>query len=158
MKMNALVDKRCIRALYEASRAGVEVQLNIRGICCLVPGVEGISDNIAVTSVVGRFLEHSRIFAFERGDEQLVLIGSADLMPRNLDTRVELVAPVEDAVLRDDLLDALDRCFADTTNAWDLLGPRAWVRREPGDEPRSAHRELMLGHASRARDLPAADD
>ena len=160
MKMNSLVDKRCIRALYEASRAGVPVELNIRGICCLVPGIEGVSDNITVTSVVGRFLEHSRIFAFDRGDEQRVLIGSADLMPRNLDTRVELVAPVKDAVLRDDLLDALDRCFADTANAWDLHGCRDWRRRENDPahpEPRNAHRELMLGHAARARE-PQVDD
>src|SRR4029450_5952414 len=100
MKMNSLVDRRCIRALYRASQAGVPVDLNIRGISCLVPGVEGVSENIKVVSVVGRFLEHSRIYAFERGDEQVVLIGSADLMPRNLDTRVELVTPVEDPVLR----------------------------------------------------------
>ena len=94
MKMNSLVDKRCIRALYRASQAGVRVQLNIRGICCLRPGVPGVSENIEVVSVVGRFLEHSRIYAFERDGEQTIYIGSADLMPRNLDTRVELMAPV----------------------------------------------------------------
>ena len=112
MKMNSLVDRRCIRALYRASQAGVEVQLNVRGICCLRPGVEGISENITVTSVLGRFLEHSRIYSFERDGEKRVLIGSADLMPRNLDTRVELIAPVEDRAARDDLLDTLDRSLA----------------------------------------------
>jgi polyphosphate kinase len=152
MKMNALVDKRCIRALYEASRAGVRVDLNVRGICCLVPGLPGVSENIRVVSVVGRFLEHARILAFERGDETRVLIGSADLMPRNLDTRVELVAQVDDPVLRDDLLDTLERCLADDVNAWELQADGTWERRRPpeGAEPRSVHRELMLGHAARA--------
>lgn len=151
LKMNSLVDRLCIRALYRASQAGVRVELNIRGICCLRPGVEGLSENVRVVSVVGRFLEHSRIFAFERGDEQHVLIGSADLMPRNLDTRVELVAPVEDARLRDDLLDTLERCFADDTHAWELHRDGTWTRRTPvGPEPRDVQRELMLGHAARA--------
>jgi polyphosphate kinase len=151
MKMNSLVDRRCIRALYRASQAGVPVELNIRGICCLRPGLEGVSENIRVVSVVGRFLEHSRVFAFERDDEQRVLIGSADLMPRNLDTRVELVAGVDDPRLRDDLLDTLDRCLADDSNAWDLGPDGTWTRRGPqGPEPRSVQRELMLGHAARA--------
>jgi polyphosphate kinase len=151
LKMNSLVDRACIRALYRASRAGVPVDLNIRGICCLVPGVEGVSETIRVTSIVGRFLEHSRVFAFERGDEQKVLIGSADLMPRNLDTRVELVAPVEDPVLRDDLFDTLERAFADDTSSWDLQSDGTWVRNTPrGPVPRSLQRELMLGHAARA--------
>jgi polyphosphate kinase len=149
--MNSLVDRRCIRALYEASQAGVQVDLNLRGICCLRPGVPGVSENIRVVSIVGRFLEHSRIYAFERGDARTIYIGSADLMPRNLDTRVELLAPVRDEALRDDLLDTLERCFADNTNAWELGRDGAWTRRTPeGPEPRSVQRELMMGHAARA--------
>jgi polyphosphate kinase len=153
MKMNSLVDRRCIRALYEASQAGVQVDLNIRGICCLVPGLPGVSENIRVTSIVGRFLEHSRIYAFERNGDTRVWIGSADLMPRNLDTRVELVAPVDDEILRDDLLDTLERCFADDTNSWELDSEGIWTRvqADPSEpESRSVHAELMLGHAARA--------
>ncbi len=150
MKMNSLVDQRCIRALYRASQAGIPVDLNIRGISCLVPGIPGVSENIRVVSIVGRFLEHSRVFAFDRGAEQRVLIGSADLMPRNLDNRVELLAPVEDAALRDDLLDALDRCFADNSYAWELHQDCDWVRRVPVGERRSAQQELMARHAARA--------
>jgi polyphosphate kinase len=160
MKMNALVDRACIKALYRASQAGVPVDLNLRGICCLVPGVEGVSDNIRVVSIVGRFLEHSRVFAFHRGDEQLVFIGSADLMPRNLDTRVELVAPVEDPMLRDDLLDTLERGFADDTHSWELQSDGTWERRRPqGAEPRDLQRELMLRHQARAAERePAGAD
>ena len=151
MKLNSLVDRRCIRALYRASQAGVPVDLNIRGICCLVPGVPGVSENISVNSVVGRYLEHSRIFAFERDGETKVYIGSADLMPRNLDTRVELVTPVDDPSLRDDLLDTLERSLADDTNSWDLGADGIWRRRtQQGHEPRSVQRELMLGHQARA--------
>ena len=154
MKMNALVDGECIRALYRASQAGVRIDLNVRGICCLKPGVEGVSENIHVNSIVGRLLEHSRIFAFERnGDDPVVYIGSADLMPRNLDTRVELDTPVEDPSLRDDLLDTLERSFADDSNAWDLQTDGSWHRRTPqGPEPRSVQRELMLGHGARDAD------
>jgi polyphosphate kinase len=151
LKMNSLVDRRCIRALYQASQAGVQIDLNIRGICCLVPGVPGVSETIKVNSVVGRFLEHSRIFAFQRDNETKVYIGSADLMPRNLDTRVELVTPVDDPSLREDLLDTLERSLADDGNSWDLGSDNVWRRRTPqGPEPRSVQRELMLGHQARA--------
>jgi polyphosphate kinase len=151
MKMNSLVDRECIQALYRASQAGVPVELNIRGISCLRPGVPGVSDNIRVTSVVGRFLEHSRIYEFRRNGDVTTYIGSADLMPRNLDTRVELLAPVLDEGLRGDLVDTLDRCFADNVNAWELDAEGAWTRRSAGDdEPRSVHRELMAAHAAEA--------
>jgi polyphosphate kinase len=151
-KLNSLVDGSCIRALYRASQAGVRVELNVRGICCLRPGIKGISENIRVVSIVGRFLEHSRIYSFDSvGEEPIVYIGSADLMPRNLDTRVELLAPVEDPGLRDDLLDVLDRCFADETNAWDLDAEGDWRRTGPrGPNARSVQRELMQGHAGAA--------
>ena len=105
MKMNSLLDPRCIRALYRASQAGVRVELNVRGICALRPGVQGISENIRVVSVVGRFLEHSRIYSFERPDENPIYIGSADLMPRNLYNRVELVTPVDDPSNKEQLND-----------------------------------------------------
>ena len=120
MKMNALVDGRCIRALYEASQAGVQVDLNVRGICCLRPGIPGVSENIRVVSIVGRLLEHSRVYAFERDGEHTIYIGSADLMPRNLDHRVELATPIESPALRAELLDALERAFADNQSSWEL--------------------------------------
>jgi len=150
MKMNALVDRRCIRALYRAAQAGVPIALNIRGICCLRPGVEGVSEGIRVVSVLGRFLEHSRIYAFQRGDEVSVWTGSADLMPRNLDTRVELMVPIRDPAVRDDMLDTLERSLADDVGAWELEHDGSWRRRETGPEPRSVQRELMVKHAVRA--------
>jgi polyphosphate kinase len=155
LKMNSLVDRACIQALYRASQAGVPVDINVRGICCLRPGVPGVSENIRVVSIVGRFLEHSRILAFEREDDCVVYIGSADLMPRNLDTRVELMAPVLEDSLRGDLLDTLDRCFADNQNAWELGEDGAWTRRTASGEPRSVQRELTAGHAARAAEAAA---
>jgi polyphosphate kinase len=141
MKMNALVDRRCIEALYRASMAGVPIDLNVRGICCLLPGIPAVSETINVVSVVGRFLEHSRIYSFQFGGERSYYIGSADLMPRNLDTRVELLTPVEAPELRAELEDTLERCFADDTNAWTLDSEGRWQRRT-GRE-RSVHREMM---------------
>ncbi len=151
MKMNSLVDGRCIRALYAASRAGVQVRLNVRGICCLRPGVPGLSENIRVVSVVGRLLEHSRVYAFERGGEHTIYIASADLMPRNLDHRVELAVPIESAELRAELLDTLERAFADNQSSWDLDGEGSWRRRSPapGEEPRNLQLELAECYAAR---------
>jgi polyphosphate kinase len=142
------VDARCIRALYEASQAGVRVDLNMRGICCLRPGVPGVSENIRVVSVVGRFLEHSRLYGFWRGAERQYWMGSADLMPRNLDTRVELLAPIEDAGLRAEVEDTLERCLADDTFAWELGPEDAWERRT--GRTRAVHGELMERAAARA--------
>ncbi len=157
LKMNSLVDAACIRALYEASRAGVRVDLNVRGICCLRPGVPGVSENIRVVSIVGRFLEHSRVYAFERGEETRVLMGSADLMPRNLESRVELVTPVEDPALRADLLDVLERCFADNVNAWQLDAEGNWTRLLPENgQRRSVQEEMRERHAGRAAEHLAA--
>jgi polyphosphate kinase len=152
MKMNALVDGRCIRALYRASQAGVQVDLNVRGICCLRPGLPGISENIRVVSIVGRLLEHSRIYAFQRGEEQTIYIASADLMPRNLDHRVELAVPIESPELQAELMDTLERAFADNQNSWELDREGVWQRRSPGpgEEPRSLQLELIELHARRA--------
>jgi polyphosphate kinase len=141
MKMNSLVDRACIEALYRASQAGVPIALNVRGICCLRPGVPGVSETINVVSVVGRFLEHSRIYAFHRGSESRYYIGSADLMPRNLDTRVELLAPIDNPELRAELDDTLERCLADNTFSWTLQSDGGWERRQGGT--RSVHQELM---------------
>ena len=154
MKMNSLVDQRCIEALYKASMAGVRIDLNVRGISCLRPGVEGVSDNIRVVSVVGQFLEHSRIYSFHRGDEHVYWIGSADLMPRNLDNRVELLAPVESEPLQAELEDTFERCFADDTFAWELQSDWSWKRRT--ERRRSVHAELRERALERAvpSDLP----
>ena len=157
LKMNSLLDAPCIRALYRASQAGVEVDLNVRGICALRPQVPGVSENIRVTSIVGRFLEHSRIFSFERPDERTIYIGSADLMPRNLYSRVELLAPVTDAELKDELTDVLDRAFADNTSSWELNGDGVWERVVPdGSEPRNLQREMMNLHAARSETAASA--
>jgi len=154
MKMNALVDARCIEALYRASQAGVPVDLNVRGICCLIPGIPGVSENIRVVSVVGRFLEHSRIYAFHRGDEHRYFIGSADLMPRNLDTRVELLAPVENEELQAELEDTLERCLADDTFAWVLGSDGGWTRRT--GRTRSVHKELVDKALAQVASMAAA--
>ncbi len=156
MKMNSLVDGRCIRALYRASQAGVQVDLNVRGICCLRPGVAGVSENIRVVSIVGRLLEHSRIYAFHRDGEDTIYIASADLMPRNLDHRVELAVPIVSPELRAELLDTLERAFEDNQNSWELDGDGAWARRaaRPGEQPRNMQLELAELYSARAGESP----
>ncbi|MEO1086514.1 MAG: RNA degradosome polyphosphate kinase, partial [Acidobacteriota bacterium] len=150
IKVNSLVDKACIKALYEASRAGVKVDVQVRGICCLRPGVEGVSDNITITSLVGRFLEHPRIFYFRNGggDGEEILAGSADLMPRNLDGRVEVLFPIEDPAIRTALRDdVLLTHLRDTRGAWRLMPDGSYERIEPaeGEEPLDTQ-ALMLDH------------
>jgi polyphosphate kinase len=130
--MNALEDKDCIEALYRASQAGVRIDLQVRGFCCLRPGIPGVSDNITVTSVVGRFLEHARIYYFHNGGNEEILTGSADMMPRNLDRRVELLFPIKDPGIR---IAIRDRILAvhlmDTTKARRMLPDGRYVRVDP---------------------------
>ncbi|MDH5739922.1 MAG: polyphosphate kinase 1, partial [Nitrospira sp.] len=128
-KMNALVDTQCIEALYHASQAGVRIDLQVRGMCCLRPGLPGISETITVTSVVGRFLEHARIYYFRHGGENEVLIGSADLMPRNLDHRVEILVPVQHPRWREIIInDILTVGLRDNVQARRLLADGTYER------------------------------
>ncbi|WP_448573418.1 polyphosphate kinase 1 [Trichothermofontia sp.] len=130
-KMNALVDPQIIAALYRASQAGVKIDLIVRGICCLRPGVEGVSEHIRVISIVGRFLEHSRIFYFHNRGQEAVYIGSADWMPRNLNRRVEAVTPIADPALSKDLQEILGIMLADNCQAWELQPDGSYFRRQP---------------------------
>jgi polyphosphate kinase len=147
-KMNHLVDKTCIQALYRASQAGVKVDLQVRGTCCLRPGVPGVSDNITVTSVVGRFLEHPRIYYFRNGDREEMLLGSADLMPRNLDRRVEQLFPMEDPDLRESLYEhILSVHLKDNMQARRLLPNGRYERVYPQDgEPELNSQLWMVEH------------
>ena len=131
-KTNSLTDPRIIQQLYEASQAGVKIDLIVRSICCLRPGVEGVSENIRVVSLVGRFLEHARIFAFG-ADEETIYLGSADLMQRNLDRRVETAFPLRDSRHREKVRRLLDLQLADTANGWELKTDGGFERRRPGD-------------------------
>lgn len=144
-KMNALVDPQMIRTLYEASRAGVKIDLIVRGICCLRPGIKGISNNINVISIVGRFLEHSRIFYFHNGGEEKIYIGSADWMTRNLSRRVEAITPIEEPSIMQDLQEILGIMLADNRQAWELQSDGSYVQRRPGENcpEQSAHKIFM---------------
>ncbi|NLF00574.1 MAG: polyphosphate kinase 1 [Anaerolineales bacterium] len=147
-KMNSLVDPACIQALYRASQAGVKVDLQVRGICCLRPDVPGVSDTISVTSVVGRFLEHARIFYFRNGGAEEVLLGSADLMPRNLDRRVECLYPVDDPQLRESIVShILSVHLKDNMQARRLRPDGAYERIQPGEnEPEIDSQLWMVEH------------
>ncbi|MGH2524373.1 MAG: RNA degradosome polyphosphate kinase, partial [Anaerolineales bacterium] len=134
-KINALVDRHMIKLLYQASQAGVRVDLLVRGVCCLRPGVPGVSESIRVTSIVGRFLEHSRIYYFRNGGAEEIYLGSADLMTRNLDRRVETLFPVENARLIRHLRDeVLATYLADNVKASDLQTDGTYLRRKPEPE------------------------
>lgn len=143
-KMNALVDPEIIGALYRASQAGVEVALIVRGICCLVPGLKGVSDHIRVISIIGRFLEHSRLSYFANGGNPEYYISSADWMPRNFDRRVEVMTPIEDPSLHKGLETVLATCLADNRQAWELGSDGQYRRRSPNGEPVRATQQILM--------------
>jgi polyphosphate kinase len=145
IKVNGLTDTEMIDELYAASEAGARIDLLVRGVCSLRPGVPGLSDGIRVRSVLGRFLEHSRLFHFEAGDRNRFYLGSSDLMPRNLDHRVEVVAPIEDIGAQSELAATIDTLLSDTASSWELDHKGVWHRIRPKkeDRPRSAQAVLM---------------
>lgn len=143
-KLNALVDEEIIRALYDASAAGVKICLNVRGTCCLRPGVKGVSDNIDVVSIVDRFLEHSRIYYFRNGGDEEVYLASADWMPRNLDRRVELLFPVEPADCRAKVLQALDTLLRDNVKARVLQPDGKYKRRRAAKGEESIRAQVRI--------------
>ncbi len=144
-KINALTDPKIIEELYLASQAGVKIELVIRGICCLKPGLEGISKNIRVVSLVGRFLEHARVYAFGEGEEEEIYLGSADLMQRNMDRRVEQLFPLREERHREKVRRLLDLQLADTANAWELSPDGSFERLHPkaGEEPLDSQALLL---------------
>ncbi len=152
VKMNALVDPTLIIELYKASQVGVEIDLIIRGICCLRPGIPGVSENIRVISIIGRFLEHSRVFHFHNGGSDRYYIGSADWMPRNLDRRVEALVPIEDPALQTELSYILETCLQDNRQAWEMQSDGTYLERQPkkGEPKRSTHKILMAQALSQA--------
>jgi polyphosphate kinase len=134
-KMNACVDVDVVEALYRASQAGVQIKLLVRGICCLKPGVIGVSDNIEVRAIVDRFLEHTRVFTFSNGGKLDVYMSSADWMPRNFHRRVEVMAPIEDANIKQRLIELLDLQLTDNVKAWRLLSTGKYERVPAGIPP-----------------------
>jgi polyphosphate kinase len=146
-KMNALVDADIIEHLYNASQAGVEIDLIVRGICCLRPGIKDVSDRISVISIVGRFLEHSRIFYFANNGDEELYFGSADWMPRNFDRRVEVITPIEDRSLHSRVCALLETCLADNRLSWDLHSNGTYVQRKPGSRPVISAHERFLANS-----------
>lgn len=147
-KMNSLVDPQIIATLYEASGAGVEIDLIIRGICCLRPGIKNISENIRVISIIGRFLEHSRIYYFHNNGQEEIYIGSADWMRRNLDRRVEVITPIKDPDIAKDLQEILGIMLADNRQAWELQSDGTYIQRSPGDQcPATSSQTTLLNMA-----------
>ncbi|NET48105.1 MAG: polyphosphate kinase 1, partial [Merismopedia sp. SIO2A8] len=143
-KMNSLVDKKLIAKLYEASNAGVQIDLIIRGICCLRPGLANMSENIQVISIIGRYLEHSRIFWFQNNGESECFIGSADWMPRNLDRRVEAVTPIEEGAIAQHLYDVMELMLSDNRQAWELQPDGRYQQRQPEDEEPVRSSQVIL--------------
>jgi len=129
--MNQIADRKVIQALYEASQAGVKIKLLVRGVCCLMPGVPGLSENIEIRSIIGRFLEHSRIFYFQNNDNGEYYFGSADWMTRNLNKRVETVIPIYQENIKVKLQEILDTYWADNTKSWKLLRDGSYEHLEP---------------------------
>jgi polyphosphate kinase len=151
-KLNALVDTRVIDALYRASQAGVKILLNVRGVCCLRPGVKGLSETVRVVSIVDRYLEHARILYFRHGGDPQFFISSADWMPRNLDRRIELLVPVDDPQSQDKLRQTLNVYFRDNTNTWQMTKSGKYQRIKPSGEPIRAQR-LLYARACEAAGL-----
>ncbi len=153
-KMNALVDPQIIATLYAASRAGVQIDLIVRGVCCLRPGLKDISDNIRVVSIVGRFLEHSRLFYFYNNAQEEIYIGSADWMRRNLDRRVEVITPVNDLDIAKDLQEILGIMLADNRQAWDLQPNGNYIQRRPGDDaPETNSQKTLINMSLRSTSI-----
>jgi len=154
LKCNSLTHVDVIEELYEASRAGAEIDIVVRANCTLVPGVPGMSETIRVRSIIGRFLEHSRLYCFEAGEEKRYLLGSADVMPRNLDHRIEVVVPIEDTHARNEIESIFKSLLADNAQAWELLPSGAWERVRPKkSERRRVAQAVFMRRRERARRL-----
>ncbi|MGH8000613.1 MAG: polyphosphate kinase 1, partial [Brasilonema sp.] len=155
-KMNSLVDPEIICHLYEASRVGVQIDLIVRGICCLRPGLKDISENIRIISIVGRFLEHSRIFYFYNNGQEEIYIGSADWMRRNLDRRVEVITPILDADIAKDLQEILGIMLADNRQTWELQPDGSYIQRRPGEDiPETSSQKILMSMALNSHALIA---
>jgi len=158
IKCNSLTDKEIIEKLVEAGDSGVEILMNIRGICCLVPQLPSVTDNIRVFSIVGKFLEHTRIFCFGEGPNADIYISSADLMTRNTQRRVEIACPILDPDIKDRLLWMLDVMFKDDTNAWDLYSDGRYILRDPADPDNPLNTQEFFTHEAKSRALEIADE